>query len=93
MAILLSPYIEAYFLGLMSGFNSPSISQTDFINTFIPIAPFAKQQRIVAKVDELMVLCEKLKTAYTAPTPLDKTDNIIPFSAIQTGGNFIGSPW
>ena len=82
MSILLSPYIEDYFRSLMSGFNSPSISQTDFINTPIPIAPLAEQQRIVAKVDELMALCEKLKTAYTAPTPLDKT-NIIPFPAAQ----------
>lgn len=82
MSILLSPYIEDYFRSLMSGFNSPSISQTDFINTPIPIAPLAEQQRIVAKVDELMALCEKLKTAYTAPTPLDKT-NIIPFPAAK----------
>lgn len=82
MSILLSPYIEDYFRSLMSGFNSPSISQTDFINTPIPVAPLAEQQRIVAKVDELMALCEKLKTAYTAPTPLDKT-NIIPFPAAQ----------
>lgn len=67
----------------MSGFNSPSISQTDFINTPIPIAPLAEQQRIVAKVDELMALCEKLKTAYTAPISLDKTDNIIPFPAAK----------
>lgn len=83
MSILLSPYIEDYFRSLMSGFNSPSISQTDFINTPIPIAPLAEQQRIVAKVDELMALCEKLKTAYTAPISLDKTDNIIPFPAAK----------
>lgn len=33
------------------------------INTFdIPLAPLAEQRRIVAKVDELMTLCDQLKT-------------------------------
>lgn len=65
--LLLSPYITEYYEPLMSGFNSPSISQTNFINTPFPLPPLAEQQRIVAKVNELMSLCDELKRAYNQP--------------------------
>lgn len=62
MTILLSPYIREYYLSILSGFNSPSVSQEDFLMTPIPFPPIAEQQRIIAKVDELMALCEQLKS-------------------------------
>lgn len=43
------------------------------INTFdIPLAPLAEQYRIVAKVDELMALCDQLKTRITAANQLQQ---------------------
>lgn len=37
----------------------------------------------MTKLDELMALCNGLKVAYTAPTPLSKPDNIIPFPIVK----------
>lgn len=37
------------------------ITQDNLKNTYIPLPPLAEQKRIVAKVDELMALCDKLE--------------------------------
>ncbi len=68
-----------------SGTTFKEVSGKFMESEIIPLPPLAEQQRIVAKVDELMALCEKLKAAYTAPIPLDKTDHIIPFPAAKKG--------
>jgi|HigsolmetaAR203D_1030402.scaffolds.fasta_scaffold02799_3 type I restriction enzyme S subunit len=67
MTVLLSPYIAEYYLSLMSGFNSPSVSQDEFLRTPFPLPPLAEQQRIIAKLNELMELCNNLKSAYSMP--------------------------
>jgi len=38
----------------------------------IPIPPLAEQHRIVAKVDELMALCDQLKTRLAAANQLQQ---------------------
>jgi type I restriction enzyme S subunit len=43
----------------------PNISLTDVTGFPIPIPPLAEQHRIVAKVDALMALCDRLETALT----------------------------
>lgn len=78
MSVLLSPYIKEYFLSLLSGFNSPSVSQSDFLATLFPLPPLAEQKRIVAKVDELISLCDELKSAKNMIV-LTVGDTIIPF--------------
>lgn len=83
----MSPLFLFYFLKSMEQSFIEQATGTTFIavtgevvkKQLFPLPPFAEQQRIVEKVDELMAFCEKLKTAYTVPIPLDKTDNIIPF--------------
>lgn len=77
-SVLLCPYTRERFVSLLSGFNSPSISQTDFISTLFPLPPLAEQQRIVAKVDELMAMCDELKRV--AEQPINH-DNVMPFPA------------
>ena len=44
------------------GVAFPSISRKQLENLAIPLSPTAEQHRIVAKVDELMTLCDRLET-------------------------------
>jgi len=45
------------------GGAQPNISKVKIVNTVIPLPPLAEQHRIVAKVDELMALCDQLEAA------------------------------
>lgn len=58
--VLLSDYIRDYYLSLIKGFNSPSITQGDFVNTLIPIPPLEEQNYIVHKIEKIMLLCNEL---------------------------------
>ena len=44
-----------------SGGAQPNLNVGKISNAILPLPPLAEQQRIVAKVDELMALCEQLK--------------------------------
>jgi type I restriction enzyme S subunit len=58
-----APYARAYFGRNTSGAQStmPKINHDILVNLPIPLPPFAEQHRIVAMVDELMALCDKLE--------------------------------
>lgn len=58
---LRSPYFIAYVQSIQSGIAYPAINDKKFFSGLIPIPPTAEQKRIVAKVDELMTLCDKLE--------------------------------
>lgn len=45
--LLLTDFIRSRYLDLISGFNSPSISQTQFIETLVPLPPLSEQEKIV----------------------------------------------
>ncbi|NGZ11805.1 MAG: restriction endonuclease subunit S [Nitrospira sp. LK70] len=45
--------------------NQVELTSQLAMNQVVPLPPLAEQQRIVAKVDELMVLCDRLETAQT----------------------------
>jgi len=51
------------FHGASEGGAQPNISKVKIINTPVPVPPLAEQHRIVAKVDELMALCDQLEAA------------------------------
>jgi type I restriction enzyme, S subunit len=50
---------------LGSGTTFTEVSKTKLIPFLIPLPPVAEQQRIVAKVDELMALCDQLEAEQT----------------------------
>ena len=49
------------FVGMGAGGAQPNISREKIIATSIALPPLAEQHRIVAKVDELMALCDQLE--------------------------------
>jgi type I restriction enzyme S subunit len=48
-------------IGMGAGGAQPNISREKIINTVIGLPPTSEQHRIVAKVDELMTLCDQLE--------------------------------
>ncbi len=55
-----------YFMGLGAGGAQPNISKEKIITTHIGLPPTEEQSRIVAKVDELMALCDRLEAQQQA---------------------------
>ena len=51
------------FAVMGAGAAQPNISRIKIIQTPFPLPPLAEQKRIVAKVDELMALCDALEAA------------------------------
>lgn len=62
--VYLLTLLKAYrprFIGMGAGGAQPNISREKIIATVIALPPLAEQHRIVAKVDELMALCDALE--------------------------------
>ncbi len=57
-----SPYFIGYAFNSVSGTTIMNLSLFSMNNFPLSIPPLAEQHRIVAKVDELMALCDKLKS-------------------------------
>jgi type I restriction enzyme S subunit len=65
-----SPFIKTYLGSQLywqqlyensMGTGQPNVNATALKRLVFPLPPIAEQHRIVAKVDELMALCDKLK--------------------------------
>ena len=61
--VLRSPFMVTLVEEEMRGQAYPAINDTDFSRLPFPLPPLAEQHRIVAKVDELMSLCDRLEAA------------------------------
>ena len=61
--VLNSPQIRQLIIGLMSGMDKQqvNISQDKYKTVLVPLPPLAEQKRIVARLEELLPLCERLK--------------------------------
>ncbi|MFT3929290.1 MAG: restriction endonuclease subunit S [Spongiibacteraceae bacterium] len=56
--------MRSNFIGQGAGGAQPNISREKIIATVVAYPPEAEQHRIVAKVDELMALCDQLETQH-----------------------------
>ena len=52
--------LKQNFIGQGAGAAQPNISREKIIHTIVPLPPLAEQRRIVAKIDQLMALCDHL---------------------------------
>ena len=61
--VLKSPLIRSYYAKNASGTSEsmPKINQGIVSATLVPLPPLAEQKRIVAKLEEILPLCERLK--------------------------------
>lgn len=58
---LRSPCFVTYVENVQTGIAYPAINDKQFFNGIIPLPPTEEQHRIVAKVDELMAICDQLE--------------------------------
>ena len=61
--VLTSPLGRQQLLRFDNGTAQPNLSSSNVGRYWIPVPPLAEQHRIVAKVDELMALCDRLEAA------------------------------
>ena len=61
--LLGSPYAREYLSRSSVGATMQNLNQSILLNLVIGLPPLAEQHRIVAKVDELMALCDRLEAS------------------------------
>lgn len=66
--LLKTPFFISYANDSTHGMNLPRLGTEKARMALVPIFPLAEQQRIVAKVDELMALCDQLEQQHSAHT-------------------------
>jgi len=60
--LLLMKALKPYFISIGAGGAQPNISREKVVATVVGLPPLAEQARIVARVEELMRLCDALET-------------------------------
>lgn len=86
ICFLRSPTFVDYAIERSYGVKMPRLGTEDGRNALFPLPPLAEQQRIVAKVNELMALCEEIKAVKTKPIEQRDTNKVIDFPAVKQDG-------
>jgi len=60
--------LKQYFISQGAGAAQPNISREKIVATLFPLPPLPEQHRIVAKIDQLMALCDTLEQQIDAST-------------------------
>jgi type I restriction enzyme S subunit len=63
--LVLSPFFQSYVIDEQTGAGRGGLPKNRMDKIPFPLPPLAEQNRIVAKVDELMELCDRLQAAQT----------------------------
>lgn len=63
--VLISEYVQKTVMDVQVGVSREGLSISKLSQFLVPIPPIDEQHRIVAKVDELMALCDELKSKIT----------------------------
>src|SRR5690606_13014563 len=76
---LKTPYFKDWLNSSLQGSDQPFINQTQLEQFILPLCTGSETHRIVAKVDELMALCDQLKERlqHASDTQLNLTDAIV----------------
>ena len=64
--VLRSPHIDFVINSATYGVKMPRVGTDTMTNLLIPLPPLAEQKRIVAKLEELLPLCDRLKQPNSA---------------------------
>lgn len=64
--VMNAPYFQKLVLQKSTGSATPIINRSKWEEIPVPLPPLAEQHRIVAKVDELMALCDQLEQQQTS---------------------------
>ncbi len=70
--VLISRHVQQAVMDVQVGVSREGLSIGKLGQFIIPIPPLAEQHRIVAKVDELMALCDQLKSRITDASRLQQ---------------------
>ncbi|BBB58461.1 type I restriction endonuclease EcoAI subunit S [Undibacterium sp. KW1] len=81
--------MKRHFIGLGVGGAQPNISKEKIVATFVGLPPTKEQARIVAKVDEIMNLCDKLEAQQQARR---KLQNNLRQSTLQAIARAVNPP-
>jgi type I restriction enzyme S subunit len=63
--IILSPFFQKFIFSSTTGAGREGLPKYNLEQFLIPLPPLAEQKRIVKKLEEVMNLCEQLKTTIT----------------------------
>jgi len=84
--LMKSPYFINYANNSTHGMNLPRMGTDKARLAILPLVPELEQHRIVKKVDELMALCDQLKTRLSdsQATQLQLADTIVEQAVSET---------